>query len=131
MPVRKNITACSLLLNGLRLSVKLGCGEEERQNPQFVSFDIQVRFQAIPEACYTDKIGDTVCYAEMSEKLRELCRREYRLIEHLGMEAFSSLSNGLPQNARLSLRITKERPPIPDLRGGASFCLGESIEWTE
>lgn len=127
LPLNLRNTKCSLHLNELRLQVKLGCGAEERQNPQFVRFDIQIRFQAIPEGCFTDRIEDTLCYAKISEILKDLCDREYQLIEHLGMEAFSKLVDQTPANSYLKLCLTKERPPIEGLEGGASFTLENGL----
>jgi len=120
----------ALTLNGLRLKVRLGCGEEERRVPQYVRFDIRVRFESIPSGCLTDALNETVCYAEISDTLRQVCaRREFLLIEKLGWDAFSSLKERLPRGTQLWIRTTKEKPPIADLQDGASFCLGDWAEF--
>lgn len=119
----------ALTLNGLRLKVRLGCQEEERQVPQYVRFDVRLRFASMPGGCLSDKLEETFCYAEISDRIREVCaQREYHLIEKLAWEAFSTLKERLPQSTKLWLRTTKEKPPIEDLEDGASFCLGD---WDE
>jgi len=119
----------SLTLEGFRQKVHLGCGEEERRVPQFVQFNVEIRFSALPQGCLTDDLEDTVCYAEMSEALREICQRsEYRLIEKLGWTAYSTLKKQLPPTVKLRIKLIKEKPPVPDLLNGSSFCVGD---WAE
>ena len=118
-----------LSLNSLRIQVKLGCSAEERMNPQYVRFDIRVRFPSRPEGCLSDRLVDTVCYAELSEIVRKVSTaKEYDLIEKLGWDTFSSIKEILPKSVQLWLRTTKEKPPVPELVGGAAFSLGD---WEE
>ncbi len=118
----------ALSLNNLRLQVKLGYGEEERKNLQFVRFDIRIRFETLPPGCFSDQLQQTVCYAELSEHLTRICLKEYHLIEHLGWTAFSHLKSHLPKTLKLWIKVTKENPPISNLQEGASFALGD---WNE
>jgi 7,8-dihydroneopterin aldolase/epimerase/oxygenase len=119
----------TLVLNGLRQSVRLGCEAEERQVPQFVRFDVKVRFESLPLACMTDDLKDTVCYAELGERIKKICQMtEYRLIERLGWDTFQELKTLLPSGALLWLKIHKERPPIPYENEGSSFVLGDELE---
>jgi dihydroneopterin aldolase len=116
---------CRLGLNDLRLKVRLGCGAEERATVQEVSFDLAIRFPRPPEGSRTDELEGTICYGELSEKLRALCgSREFKLIEHLGWEAYRLLDPG--PGRTLWLKVTKLKPPVADLLGGASFELGSA-----
>ncbi|MEO5970377.1 MAG: dihydroneopterin aldolase [Bdellovibrionia bacterium] len=118
----------SVSIAGLRLKVRLGCGEAERQVPQYVSFDAEVRFKQPPKGCLTDRLEETVCYAEMSEKIRALCEQnEFHLIEKLGWDVYSAIKEILPAATELKIRVTKEKPPVPDLHGGSVFVLGDWI----
>lgn len=130
MPSTEPCPFSALTLNGLRLKVRLGCGEEERQIPQFVKFDIRVRFRQLPSGCTSDQLTDTVCYSQVSDKLSEICNRtEYLLIEKLGWDAYQALKEMIPPSVDLWVRLTKEKPPIPyPLEQGASFCVGD---WTD
>jgi 7,8-dihydroneopterin aldolase/epimerase/oxygenase len=118
----------SLGLHGLQFKVKLGCGEEERRIPQEVRFYIRVRFPSPPSACQSDQLEETVCYAELSEKIEAISREEYRLIEKLGWDTFSCLKKILPEGAQLWVKIHKVNPPISNLLEGSSFCIGD---WEE
>lgn len=121
----------AITLNGLRLLVRLGCKEEERHIPQYVRFDVKVRFSELPQGCSSDQLEETVCYALLSQKVHEVCdRAEYALIEKLGWEVFRSLKEILPPSCQLWIRVLKEKPPIPEpLNNGASFCLGDWAEF--
>src|SRR5262245_18102619 len=73
-----------LEIHAARLHVRLGRGAPERAQPQDVDLDVSVRFAALPAACESDELGDTVCYAKLIEQARELCAgREFRTVEHL------------------------------------------------
>src|SRR5262252_5450743 len=112
--------------NGARLWVRLGCGAEERAQPQAVDLDLAVRFAELPAACESDKLGDTVCYAELIDAARAaVAGREFRLVERLAHELFASLRPLVPPGAELWLRVTKLRPPVAELAGGVAFSLGD------
>src|SRR5579885_3664140 len=100
---------CVLSLSDLRLEVRLGCGAEERARPQGVRFDLAIRFDELPAGSVTDRLDGTICYAEIAEQLRGLCReREFHLIENLGYEAYGRVSRITGSHA-LWLRVTKLR----------------------
>ena len=124
-----NTRSGTLALHGLRHTVRLGCTAEERQIPQFVRFHVKIRFPSLPNGCVSDDLHETVCYASLSHALRATCdRQEYQLIEKLGWEAFLAAQKIIPQHALLWLQVIKEKPPVPDLEGGASFSLGDWVE---
>ena len=115
-----------LSLHRLRLWVRLGCGAEERQVPQVVSFDVEIRFPSLPAGCETDALDQTVCYAKLSQKIKEVCdRQEYQLIEKLGWDVYREIRNTLPQEMGLWVQARKENPPVENLEGGASFTVGD------
>jgi 7,8-dihydroneopterin aldolase/epimerase/oxygenase len=112
--------------NGARLWVRLGCGAEERAQPQAVDLDLAVRFAELPPACESDKLGDTVCYAELVEVARRaVAGREFHLVERLAHALFAELRRLVPPGAELWLRVTKLHPPVAELAGGVAFSLGD------
>jgi len=128
MALPKRCLFSCVSITDLRLKVRLGCGEAERQVPQYVSFDAEVRFRELPSGCFTDRLEETVCYAAMSEKIRALCERgEYHLIEKLGWDVYSAIQEILPETSQLKIKIKKEKPPVPDLHGGSAFVLGDWV----
>jgi dihydroneopterin aldolase len=115
-----------LELRSARLRVHLGCSVRERARPQDVDLDVAIRFEEAPAGCETDELKDTVCYAELTEAARQVChQREFRLIEKLASEIYRRLRYEVPPGADLWLRVTKCQPPVPGLRGGVSFSLGD------
>lgn len=109
-----------------RLAVRLGCSDAERAAPQAVDLDLAVRFAALPPACASDRLEDTVCYADLIEAARtRVAGREFRLVEHLARELFTALRPLVPADAGLWLRATKLAPPVEGLAGGVAFSLGE------
>ena len=119
-------TTAMLEFRRARLAVRLGCGEEERGAPQAVDLDLAIAFAAPPRACASDRLEDTVCYADLIELARKVVEgREFRLVEHLAHELFARLRPLVPADARLWLRATKLAPPVVGLAGGVAVVLGE------
>jgi len=118
----------SISINRLRILVSLGCSAEERQTLQYVSFDVQVRFSEPPRGCITDSLEETVCYAKLCKKIKEVCdRSEYQLIEKLGWDVYQGIKEFLPKDSQLWVRATKEHPPVPQLEGGSAFSIGDWV----
>jgi dihydroneopterin aldolase len=120
--------SCEVVLDieAIRLNVRLGCEPAERAVPQPVEIKLAIRFAALPAACWTDELGDTVCYAELATLAREHCaRREFRLIERLALELHGLVRDRLPSGARLGLTVTKLAPPIAELERGVRFTIAE------
>jgi len=115
-----------LEFRGARLAVRLGCGADERAQPQPVDLDVAIRFADLPPACESDKLEDTICYAELIVAARAAVRgREFHLVERLAHELLAVLRPLVPPGAELWLRVTKLRPPVADLAGGVAFSLGD------
>ncbi len=115
-----------LEFRGARLDVHLGCSDAERATRQAVDLDLAVRFAELPEACVSDKLEDTVCYAELIDAARAACAgREFKLVEHLAHALFLRLRPMVPTGAELWLRATKLHPPVAGLSGGVAFSLGD------
>jgi len=115
-----------LEFHGARLEVRLGCSEAERAATQPVDLALAVRFADLPEACVSDDLADTVCYAALIDAAREVCAgREFHLLERLAHELFGRLRALVPPHALLWLRATKVSPPVEGLSGGVAFSLGE------
>ena len=115
-----------LEFRGARLSVHLGCGAEERARAQPVDLDVSVRFAELPAACESDKLEDTLCYADLIAAARaRVAGREFKLVERLAHELYGALRPLVPPGAELWLRVTKLQPPVDGLSGGVSFALGD------
>lgn len=104
------------------LWVFIGCAPEEYQKKQAVSFDIWIHFHHVPQACLTDTLSDSYCYAEITQLIKNTAeKKHYRLIEHLGYAVFQILQEKICPEDGLTLTVNKLTPPVPGLKGGASF----------
>lgn len=121
-----DLAAAILEFRRARLHVRLGCAADERAAPQAVDLDLAIRFAAPPPACESDRLDQTVCYADLIEQARHVvAAREFHLVEHLAHELFARLRPLVPADAALWLRATKLAPPVEGLDGGVAFSLGE------
>jgi dihydroneopterin aldolase len=117
-----------LELKGLLATVHLGWPDAERAQPQDILIDVTIDFVRMPEACLSDDLSGTLCYDQMSRRIREfLSAKPFRLIEQLAFCVYGELRQMIAAESRLTVRITK-RPPIPNLEGGASFTFGDERE---
>ncbi len=115
-----------LAFDGLELEVHLGCEPEERALPQPVEVCLRLAFAKPPEACRSDRLEDTVCYAEAVERIRRAASgREFSTLEHLAERIRAGLREQVPDPVSIRLRVTKLRPPVPGLRRGVCFALDD------
>jgi len=124
-PMRSSLAPrASLGFECAYLEVRLGWGAEERARPQRVALAVSIEFAEPPLACGSDDLTDTVCYADLIDRARQLAAsRDFRLIEHLAALLATELRRPLPAGARMRIRVTKLNPPVEDLDGGVHFTL--------
>lgn len=116
----------SLHIHDLEIPVKIGVSDEERKKPQPIHFDIYIRFSKPPVGVKSDRLEDTVCYDELSQKLEKLTTsKEYHLIEYLAGEAFEQLKQTLPAFIYFKLGVKKVYPPLQQENKGVSYILEE------
>jgi dihydroneopterin aldolase len=108
--------------------VRIGVTDQERARSQEVSLAVALRFSEVSEACTSDRLEDTVCYAELIAAAERQCTQQpYRLLEAMCHDVFVSLRRELRPSVELWVRLTKVSPPVPSLRAGVSVALGD---WT-
>lgn len=111
-----------LKLNQFQVPVHLGCLEDERQKPQFVSFWITVRFPNLPQGAHSDQLEDTVCYTMFCDTIREItATKHFHLVEHLGHQVYLALRKQIDERIGLGVLTLKEKVPVENVLGGASF----------
>ena len=116
----------------LRIWVHLGCTEQEKFNPQLVSLNIELYFKYLPEGARNDRLGDTVCYAAVVQKVKSFCQnKKFNLIEHLTTEIYKVVEDSLKQNRSVVsfIHVTghKMSPPVPDIHGGVTFSYCDGL----
>ncbi len=126
LPTAASPAGIELEVEAIRLHVRLGCQAAERAAAQAVDVNVVIRCAALPAACWTDELEDSVCYAELATLLREHCApREFRLVERLALELHGLVRSRLPKGARLALTVTKLAPPVAELERGVRFTIDE------
>jgi 7,8-dihydroneopterin aldolase/epimerase/oxygenase len=117
-------------LRGLVLPVVLGWLADERQQPQQVVVDFNLKFLTPPKACVSDNLEDTFCYDTLTATLRQkVIDGEFRLLEHLGHEIYQHIKSYVNDNTKVGVRV-KKQPPIANLSDGVYFYVGdENISW--
>ena len=123
-----NSTFHSLFISDLRLFVKLGCEEVERRTPQEVRLSIEFRFSSVPKATQTDEIGDTVCYAKVSQAIKNYCEgKEFKLIEKLALDLVFVTKDVIGNDMAMALTVHKIKPPIENLIGGTQYRIADFL----
>lgn len=113
-------------IHDLRLQVRLGCTRAERAVPQEVRVGVELSFFQEPAGCVSDDLRDTICYARLSEILRDHVRdREFHLIEKMAHDFVGLLRAFTEGRAALEVRVHKVRPPVADLLGGVEYLMGD------
>src|SRR3990167_5877044 len=112
-----------LNIHQLALSVKLGWGDQERQQTQTILLDISILFPQPPRAIETDQSQDTLCYDNLIDTIQHyISTKHFRLIEHLAAEIHRFIKTQLPPSIKLCIRLTKF-PAIQALPAGVSISL--------
>jgi 7,8-dihydroneopterin aldolase/epimerase/oxygenase len=116
----------------LTLSVWLGCYEHEKRRKRSVSIDIEIYFKEPPLGVRTDRLEDTVCYAELARYLREAVEdKSFDLIEKLSKYLHECSCDFLVK-AGIKVAVVKVTshkilPKAVGIRGGAFFTyIGEA-----
>ncbi|HMM53650.1 MAG TPA: dihydroneopterin aldolase [Candidatus Desulfobacillus sp.] len=105
-----------LFVRQLRLEARIGCYDWEKASPQPLRLDLEFEAPSLL-ACRTDRLGDTVDYAAVVERLRELAlARHFELVEALA-EAMALLVEREFGAPWLRLSLTK-LAPIPGAEVG-------------
>ena len=109
---------------GLSLSVYLGWGEVERSHPQPICCDIRLRFRTPPQACQSDQLEDTYCYARCVKRAQQAAEAPARLIEALAQRILEAVDAEFGGSGFTAVRLTKLHPPhLQALVGGAVVLL--------
>lgn len=113
----------NLTISDLKLWIHLGCSDQEKYHPQLVSFDILIDFFQNPQAVLSDKLEDSVCYANITNIVKEtISNKKYNLIEYLAANTYDEIIKHTG-NKEISLTVTVKKlsPPVKDIHGYVSF----------
>lgn len=117
-----------IAVHALRLPVSVGWTDAERATLQTIRFDLAIELPTPPVAVRTDALDDTIDYGAVCQRIERLVDgHSFKLIERLAGAVDEALSDLLPRGSTVTIIVTKERPPIPSVEGGASVTLRREI----
>lgn len=117
---------CMLTIDTIRLMLHIGATEEERASKQAIDISCKLFFSAPPEACFSDRLADTVCYHQLYDAIHAFCEgKHFRLLEFLGFQLHTELKKRLPEEVSLSLTVVKCQAPLVGVEGGTSFTVSD------
>ena len=98
-----------ILLEGIRLEIRVGVTAEERSQPQVCGLDLTLESR-LKKAGGTGNLSRTIDYAAVFECLEKICtERDYELLEQIAERACEALLRQFPAS-RLRLKIRKLHP---------------------
>lgn len=122
-----------LIVPVIKGQVHLGCTAQERAKKQKIEASIVIVFSRPPEACTTDRMPHTPCYAEMSALLEKTFqKKKFHTIENLCALGFTDLKLYLKKfpklkGSLLKFKINKLNPPVQSISAGCQFLISSRI----
>lgn len=110
----------TISLNDVRLYAFHGVMEQERRVGGEYSVSLRVHYN-IGKAMETDKVTDTLNYAELLEVVKREMAKPSNLLEHVAGRIGQAVFSTFPLVEAMELTVTKLNPPM-----GAD-CAGASV----
>jgi dihydroneopterin aldolase len=114
-------TKSSIFINNLRLYAFHGVLPQERVVGGDYSVDLRVHYN-ISRAIETDRLEDTISYADLCALIQREMAQPSALLEHVAGSMAQAIIRAYPQVEKIWIRITKQNPPM-----GAD-CDGAGVE---
>lgn len=114
-------TKSSIFINNLRLYAFHGVLPQERVVGGDYSVDLRVHYN-ISRAIETDRLEDTISYADLCALIQREMAQPSALLEHVAGSMAQAIIRAYPQVEKIWIRITKKSPPM-----GAD-CDGAGVE---
>ena len=100
-----------IILQGLRFYAHHGVGAQETCVGN--EFTVDLRLQADwSDAARTDKVNDTVSYADVFASVQDEMARPSKLLEHVANRIVSRLFQDFPAIQSVELKLMKRNPPM-------------------
>lgn len=101
-----------------------GVLEQEQKVGNHYSVDV-ILDVAVAAACLSDKLEDTINYAEVYEKVEQEMKNPAQLLEHVAWRIMNALHNAYPHISSISVKVTKNHPPFKGRLQGCAVQLQE------
>ena len=107
-----------IVLNDVRLYAFHGVMEQERRVGGWFSVTLRVHYD-ITRALETDKVDDTISYADLFDIIKKEMAQPSQLLEHVVGRIGHAIANRFPQAGRVEVKLLKLNPPMGADCGGA------------
>jgi dihydroneopterin aldolase len=98
-----------LLLNEIRLPIRVGTTREERQTPQLCAIDLALGVD-LEKPGESGALADSIDYVELFRKVEHLCTgKSFKLLEEIAHQVCQEML-GIPGIQQVKLRIRKLHP---------------------
>lgn len=111
-----------ILLNNLHYRARHGVMPQEHVTGNDYTVSLRLGVD-VSQAAATDRIEDTVSYADVYRLVSEEMAQESQLIEHVAHRIAQRISRHYPNVSTIDITLTKHNPPI----AGAD-CEGVAVE---
>ena len=101
-------------LEGMEFHAYHGCFEKERADGNLFVVDFKAEYR-LKDAAKSDRLDDTVDYADVYKIVREEMDKPSNLLENVAWRIVKGISTRYPEFIRFKVRISKSTPPV----GGA------------
>ena len=105
-------------LEGLRFHSHIGVSEQERAVGNEFIVDVAIHIDA--SAFETEKLQTTVSYADVYDLISAEMAKEWLLLESAASRISSDIKGGWQSILKVSVKITKCKPPISGIDGACS-----------
>jgi dihydroneopterin aldolase len=109
-----------IFVNRLRLYARHGVLPQERRVGAWFTIDLRVGFD-LSRAMASDRLDDTVSYAELCQTVAEQMAVPSALLEHVAGRIVAALRQRWPALTTIDLSIAKDNPPMSVACGGAGI----------
>ena len=115
------LTTGKIFINEMRFHARHGVLPQERLTGGEFIVAVEAACQ-LDKAAMTDNVDDTISYADIYNKVREEMQQPSQLLENVCWRIGERLLKDLPAIQELTVRVTKENPPM-----GAD-CKGAGVQ---
>lgn len=98
-------------LKGMKFYAYHGVMEQERRIGNYFTIDLILKVN-VEKAVYSDRLEDTINYAEVFQRVKEEMEIPSNLLEHVAGRIITRLKKEYPSIEKIKLSIAKQRPPL-------------------
>ena len=101
----------TIFINDMRLYAFHGVMEQERRVGAWFIVSLRVHYY-IYKAMESDKVGDTLSYADLADIVKKEMATPSHLLEHVAGRIANAILERFPEAQSVDLKLTKENPPM-------------------